>query len=128
MMQNMAVFKPTLREGIYVHREPCTAPTYVHIKESASSFTFTWHERTLERYQGTGWYEDCEQSGDWSPIVRMSEPTWMWTKPNPKGFWTFTIRKSGSQHAITLSDDGRTCWIAPYRNGGNVRFDWISDK
>ena len=59
-------FTPTLREGIYVHKEPCSAPTYVHVKETKSQFVFTWDKRTLDRYKGTAWYDDCEQSGDWS--------------------------------------------------------------
>ena len=124
----MARFTPTLREGIYVHREPCSAPTYVHIKETKSQYVFTWDKRTLERYRGTTWYEDCEQSGDWSALIRMSPPSWMWKADDGSVRTTFTIRKSGSPHAISIDEtDGRTCWIAPYRNGGNVRFDWVSD-
>lgn len=134
-------FQPTLREGLYICRDdsdPChhEPPTYVRIKETASAFVFTWHPRTLDAYRGlleSTWHDGYDpdaygQDGDdWLGIIRSGHLSWMWSKPNSKGLWQFSIRKSGSQHAAMVWSDTEIS-VAPYRNGSPANFYWVSDK
>ena len=133
----------TLRTGVYRYvddRDPAyhEPPVYVHIRETASSFTLTWHPRSLEPYRGLieGVYDGIHEpdpdaygrdGDDYLYIIRRGSLGWMWKKPDGTCTTRFTIRKSGSQHAIAVWDDG-SCTLYPYRNCPPCRFEWVSAK
>lgn len=113
-------FAPTLREGLYVHRGEHSFPNvpfYVHVKETSSSFIFTWSEKNKAFYKGTVFEDDIDF------IVR-STAMGSLLKPDKNGKYKFTLKKAGSQHAIEVNCDG-SFQLYPYRNGAVVPFEMV---